>query len=374
MTSSEGVATDVLIFSEHDYRAPRRANLQPIADALVRLGHDVTFVSVRYSFLSVVKGDPRNAIRANVPEDRNGIRCYLWRTLVHPFNPGRALSALTAPLYRVYPSLRTDFVDEAIRRASIIIVESGLGAILLPTIRTLNRTCRLIYYASDVIGLIGAHASVQKILERSRDDIDFVCICSPKMAPEFRWMGERLHFVPHGINPADFVGSFDNPYSQPLNGISMGPSMFDPDFFEHALPAFPDVNFHVIGCGVKLRARPNLNIYEEMPFRETIRYIRNATFGIAPYRRAAGTDYVCDTSMKLMQFDYVGIPSVCSDFAAGNYAGRFGYRPSDPQSILAAIRSALNLAGQTRPKRQFLTWDDVAERVLNPKAFSDTRL
>jgi|SRR5580704_1306120 2-beta-glucuronyltransferase len=111
-----------------------------------------------------------------------------------------------------------------------------------------------------------------------------------------------------------------------------------------------------------------------MPFKETIRYIRNATFGIAPYRRAVGSEYLSDTSMKLMQFDYLGIPSVCSDFAAGDHPYRFGYRPNDPQSIRQAIQGALAIAEQHRPKRQFLTWDDVAQRILNPKAFPDTRL
>ena len=119
--------TKVVIFSEHDYRTARRANLQPIADALVALGHDVTFISIRYSWLSVIKGDSRNGIRANVPEIYNGIECYLWQTLIHAFYPGRVLSPVTAPLYWVYPRLRNDFIDQAIRSASIIIVESGLG-------------------------------------------------------------------------------------------------------------------------------------------------------------------------------------------------------------------------------------------------------
>lgn len=374
MTTAKGVQANVLIFSEHDYRAPRRANLQPIADALVKLGHDVTFVSVRYSLLSIIKGDPRNAIRANVPEVYNGIQCYLWRTLVHPFNPGSVLSAFAAPLYRVYPSLRTDFVTEAIRRASVIIVESGLGAILLPSIRGLNEKGRLIYYASDDLGIIGAHPAVQQALETSRELVDFVCIPSRKMASNFNWMDARLYYIPHGINPADFGGSLESPYSRRWNGVSMGPSLFDPGFFEHAMTAFPDVDFHVIGCGVKMNARGNLRVYEEMPFKETIRYIRNATFGIAPYRRAVGSEYLSDTSMKLMQFDYLGIPSVCSDFAAGDHPYRFGYRPNDPQSIRQAIQGALAIAEQHRPKRQFLTWDDVAQRILNPKAFPDTRL
>src|SRR6266508_512596 len=101
----------VLIFSEHDYRTPRRANFHPIADALVRLGHHVTFVSIRYSLLSLLTGNSRSFIRATLPEVYNGVECYLWRTIVHPFNPRNSLisPALTIPLYWIYQRLRNEF-------------------------------------------------------------------------------------------------------------------------------------------------------------------------------------------------------------------------------------------------------------------------
>jgi len=374
MTVSKSDLTKVLIFSEHDYRTARRANLQPIADALIRLGHDVTFISIRYSLLSVVKGDSRNGICANMPEIYNGIECYLWRTIVHPFNPGRALLPVTVPLYWVYPRLRNGFIDKAIRSASSIIVESGLGAIFLTRARALNREAKLIYYASDDLGMIGAHPVVQRILEQSRELVDYVCIPSRRMASRFHWMAERVYFVPHGINPADFVGAFNSPYSERLNGVSVGSGLFDPEFFVHAVPSFPNVEFHVIGSRANLCHRKNLHIYNEMPFKDTIRYIKNATFGIAPYRREPSSDYVCDTSMKLMQYDYVGIPAVCSDFAVGDNPNRFGYLPGDAQSITTAVNAALAARDRVTPHRELLTWDDIARRILNPELFPDTQL
>jgi 2-beta-glucuronyltransferase len=373
MTASNRDAGKVLIFSEHDYRTARRANLQPIADALVKLGHDVTFISVRYSLLSTIKGDSREGIRANTPETCNGIECYLWRPIIHPFNPGRLLAPVTVPLYRLYPRLPNEFIDRAVREAASVIVESGLGAILLRRIRTLNAKTKLIYYASDDLGMIGAHPVVQLILEQSGKLVDHVCIASPRMADKFRWSADRLYFVPHGINPADFAGASASPYSERLNAVSVGPSLFDPGFFAAATPLFPDVHFHVIGCGVKLQPRENLHVYGDMPFRDTLGYIKNATFGVAPYRPAGGSDYICDTSMKLMQYDYVGIPAVCANFAVGDHANRFGYLPGDARSIQAAINAAIAAKDCVRPKRQFFTWDDVARRVLNPQLFSDTQ-
>ena len=281
---------------------------------------------------------------------------------------------MTLPLYWDYARLRNDFIDKALRSASTVIVESGLGAILLRRIRARNRETKLVYYASDDLGMIGAHPVVQRYLEQSSQSVDYVCIASRKMASKFRWMADRVFFVPHGINPDDFAGNFANPYSERLNGVSVGSGLFDPEFFVHAAPAFPDVEFHVIGSGTKLRPQKNLHVYNEMPFKDTIPYIKNATFGIAAFRRASGTDHICDTSMKLMQYDYVGIPAVCADFAVGENPNRFGYVPGDARSISAAIEAALAARGRVVPHRQILSWDDIARRVLNPERFPDTRL
>jgi 2-beta-glucuronyltransferase len=364
----------VLIFSEHDYRTARRANLHPIADALTKLGHSVTFISVRFSALSLLKGDSRRKIRANMPEMYNGVECYLWRTMVHPFNPGRMLWPVTLPLYWAYPRLINEFIEDSIRSASSIIVESGLGAILLARIRALNRHARLIYYASDDLTMIGAHPAVQRSLEHSRNFVDYICVASRKMASQFSWMADEVYFVPHGINPSDFAGEFENPYSEKLNGVSAGSGLFDPEFFIHAAAAFPNVHFHMIGSGAKLQAQKNLHIYDEMKFADTVRYVKHATFGIAAYKPNANTAHICDTSMKLMQYEYLGIPAVCADFAVGNTPNRFGYVPGNARSIANAINAALCARTRRSPRRHFLTWDDVARRVLNAESFADTRL
>jgi 2-beta-glucuronyltransferase len=368
--------TKVLIFSEHDYRTARRANFHPIADALIGFGYDVTFISVRFSLLSLISGDSRNSIPANKPTIHNGVECYLWRTLVHPFNPNNlpVSPVLTIPLYWIYSRLHNDFIDNAIRSSSIIIVESGLGAILLPRARALNRTAKLIYYASDNLDMIGAHPFVQRNLEQCSNILDHVCLASKRMAPKFHWIADRIYLVPHGINPADFAGDFDSPYSEGLNGVSVGSGLFDPEFFLHAASEFPGVSFHVIGSGAKLNAAKNLQIYDEMPFTQTLRFIKNATFGIAPYRFKSSADYVSDTSMKLMQYDYVGIPAVCPKFVVGDSPNRFGYFPGDFHSIKAAIEAAIAARQRVRPHGQFLTWEEVARRILDPQLFSDTRL
>ena len=44
----------VIVSGAHYYRTPRRGSIQQLADALVRLGDDVSFISLRFSPISRV--------------------------------------------------------------------------------------------------------------------------------------------------------------------------------------------------------------------------------------------------------------------------------------------------------------------------------
>jgi 2-beta-glucuronyltransferase len=366
----------VLLISDHDYRTARRANMHPIADALARLGCEVCFVSVRFSPLSRLKGDSRTFLwdRANRPEMQNGVQCYLWKTPFHPFHPHMPIINDVATLaYRAYAHWPNQFLDEAMRTASFIVVESGLGALLMQRARDRNPSATIVYVASDELATVGVHPFVQAQLEAAIDDIDQVCVPSPRMAPRFEWARDRLFYVPHGLDAADFPDDEPTPYAMPRNAVSVGSMLFDRTVFTHAAARLPDVQFHVIGAGEDFDAPENVHLHREMPFRDTVRFIRHADVGIAPYRAAPGCDYLCDTSMKLMQYEYFGVPAVCPTFAAGERDDRFGYLPGEPASIEAAMRAALDKGRTTTPK-SFLTWEDVVRRLVDPRAFPDTVL
>jgi 2-beta-glucuronyltransferase len=281
------------------------------------------------------------------------VRCFLWKTAFHPINlNSRLLNGLSAPLYKLYAHMPCSFLDDALRSASHVIVESGLGAVLLRRARALNLSAKIAYLASDDLVTVGVHPCVQTELAKAGRLINFACVPSRRMASGFEWAGGRLFFVPHGLHSADFAGPSPNPYSAQLNAVSVGSMLFDPEFFQAAAALFPEVQFHVIGAGQTFDAPSNVIQHAEMNFQKTLPYIRHATFGIAPYRSAQRCDYISDTSMKLMQYEHCGIPAVCPTFAAGDNSSRFGYVPGKP--------------------RRFLSWEDVARRLLDPREFADT--
>jgi 2-beta-glucuronyltransferase len=368
------IGRGVVLISDHDYRTARRANMHPIADALVRMGYDVTFISVRFSTLTKFRNDSRNFLwdRANRPELINKVRCYLWKTAFHPINLNSGvLNRLSAPLYKLYARMPSTFLDGAVRSASHIIVESGLGAMLLRRIRALNHSAKIAYLASDELETVGVHPCVQTELMKAGRLINFACVPSRQMAPGFEWAGNRRYFVPHGLHRDDFDVPSPNPYSADLNAVSVGSMLFDPRFFQIAAEDFPDIRFHVIGAGQTFEAPGNVIQHAEMNFKATLPYVRHATFGVAPYRSTRRGSYLSDTSMKLMQYEHCGIPAVCPGFAAGDSPNRFGYVPGDRLSITTAIDAALAHRDAVMPRR-FLSWEDVARRLLDPREFADT--
>lgn len=116
----------------------------------------------------------------------------------------------------------------------------------------------------------------------------------------------------------------------------------------------------------------NVVVYGEMKHAETIGYIKHARFGIAPYASEQVPVYLADSSMKLLQYDFFGLPAVCPNAVVGPYQSRFGYTPGNAESVIAAISLALE-APRVR-YRQCLNWSDTTDRVLNPGAYPETRL
>lgn len=367
----------VLISGYHDYRTPKRASIHQIADGMVRCGFDVTFISTRFSRLSRRKGDSRLFLwdKANRVEMANGIRCFLWRTTLHPFRAGFApADTLIGALFPGYANLPSKTFDQLVSAADDIILEAGIPAIYLRRIRRLNPDANVICYCTDRPDTVGSHPAIRSMLVRDQQLVDHFVLRSAAMADYFDFAPDRLSQVGFGIDKEEFASIGPSPYPESGGAaVSVGSMLFDGSFFEIAAPAFPDIQFHVIGSGTDLQPGANLHVHSEMPFAETLPYVKHASIGIAPYHPAPAAEYLADTSLKLAQFEYFALPAVCPHFAAGKRPSRFGYEPGDPQSIRNAVDAALAMAGKVEP-RNFPDWTEVAMRVLEPQAYPDTAL
>jgi len=366
----------LVISSVHDPRMKRRGSIQAIADELCRKGYDTSFLSIRFSPFSLLKRDLRSSLwpKANRLERTGELQCYLWRTPFHPFTSASRLTReAMIPLHDLYGRWPDRQVDRMIAQAHIIIVESGLGVALAPRIRDLNPTARLIYRGADTLDTIGAHPHLQALLQRYSGAFDYFCLLGRKMAPQFAWARERTYYVGQALDPHEFEADNKSPYDglEPV-AVSVGSMLFDAEFFAIAAPMFPHVHFVVIGCGQALTPLPNLTVLPEMKFRDTIRFITNATIGLAPYRDVANASYLAESSLKLTQYAHLRKPAVCPHFAVGGFSHRFGYAPGDSEEIGAAVSAAL--ADEFTVPADTLSWSDAVDRMLEPTRFPDTAI
>jgi len=363
MAQTSGLPRSFVIMSGyHDYRSKRKADLHFIADELKRLGH-VSFLSLRFSYLTRYREDPRHDLwdRANRHESVDGVGCYLWRTPIHPIRLPKPLRLVEKIVFVIFSKHLPKAMRETIAAADVVLIESGISLIYIPLIKQLNPKVRIIYMASDSLDAIGQAAAIKDALIANAASIDYARIPSPLLAPEIP-RAVPCSYIPHGIDKARFDRIGPAPFAPgSLNAVSVGSMLFDASFFETAGRLFPNITFHVIGSGYVGAGPGNVRYYPEMPFEDTLPFLKHSSFAIAPY--SPGVDaYLTHTSMKLMQYDYLGIPAVCPQTVAGYGSGRFGYNPEQPQTIKTAIENAL--ASQTFDPQPHLDWRQVTELII----------
>lgn len=367
---------NVLFLTAHDFRTPRKVSLHFIAERLAAAGNPVRFFSLRYSWLSTRRPDGRHCIaeRANREEQVNGVDCFLWKTLLHPFNTRiPLLRRVEGWLYDLYVALAPRLLRHWISEADVIVLESGIAPVFYDLAQRLNPRSRIIYVAADELDAIDVAWHVKRTLWRISPRLDYAVVNSPRMVRDFA-PGTRRYFVPHGIDSETAQLGDPSPYQGGCNVVSVGSMLFDGNVFTQAATAHPEVTFHVIGCG---QPRPgewpaNVRHYDEMPFTQTLAYIKHADAGVAPYLPTQIPASLADTSMKLQQYAFFGVPAICPQQVVGGYAHRFGYQADDPASIKAAVGQAL--AAGHHSGLPVLDWQQITDRYFNPSAFADTEL
>jgi len=365
-----------LILSAHDFRSPRKANLHFITSELVKRGK-TRFFSLRYSLLSKRTSDPRLSLdaEANKIGTYQGVECYLWKTLIHPFNTRRKwLRPLESLMYSWYSRGHNPVLRQWISEATVIVLESGIAPIFFDLIKSLNPNAKILYRASDALDTINVADYIHETFARVAGQLHTIALPSRAMADAIP-SKHNLAFVPQGIDHSVTEKADPSPYGPGIHAVSVGSMLFDASFFVLASKRFPEITFHVIGSGQGEDPGygDNVKVYGEMPFAQTLRYIKHAQLGIAPYSSNNLPAYLRDTSMKLIQYAFFEIPAICPFFIAADYPNRFGYEIGDEETIASAITRALIPSSNTA-RQQVLSWGEVTERLLTPQLFHDTEI
>jgi 2-beta-glucuronyltransferase len=276
-------------------------------------------------------------------------------------------------LFWIYEQLPSRVMIDWIKQADVIIYESGIAPIYFELAKKLNPAAKHIYRGSDDLDTICVANYAKRKFAKVSPEMDALCLLSKRMAPNIA-SKRNLYCVPNGLDEnLDAIGD-PNPYGAGMHAVSIGSMLFDPFYFEVVGAEFPDVTFHVVGSGHPRTPGygKNVVVYGDMKYADCIRYIKHAHFGIAPYVSDDVPDYLADSSMKMLQYDFFALPTVCPRSVTGDYPSRFGYALGDAESMKAATRAAI--AARRERSRQILNWTEVTTRLLDPARFNDTAI
>src|SRR5690606_36019932 len=129
--------------------------------------------------------DPRLSLdaEANRVSTHNGVECYLWKTFIHPFNTRRSwLRPVEDMLYAWYRRGRNPVLQQWIKEADVILLESGAAPIFFDLIKELNPTARILYRVSDSLEIINVAHYINKTFARVAPQLDTIVIIGRALA------------------------------------------------------------------------------------------------------------------------------------------------------------------------------------------------
>ena len=120
---------------------------------------------------------------------------------------------------------------------------------------------------------------------------------------------------------------------------------------------------HIIGAHLS-DPPSNVEVYGELPFESTLPFIVHADVGIAPYRSVDGAEYLAQSSLKIQQYSYCGLPILIE-----RNIGVFGenivhYDANDNKSISKAVTAAIAMNKCRSYGRNVLGWDEVGDLLM----------
>ncbi|MDR1659952.1 MAG: hypothetical protein LBR94_06375 [Desulfovibrio sp.] len=367
----QGIET-VTFITGHYYLSPRRAGFHHLADAAHRAGRRVNFVTAGYSLLSCLRRDHRArfpGIRANcnrIVEIRPNFVSYVHFTLWHPHTlmlP--ALDRLTMRFMDRYGEGVLGALGPLVRETDIFVFESMSGLFLFKRFRRKKPAARTVYRVSDDMRLLrSAHPRLLELEMEIAPLFDRVSVPSRVMLDKFSGL-PSLRLDRHGLDRDAFDACAASPYPEGgRNAVYVGTWDIDRDFLECAARGSPECLFHIIGPVKSVPDMPNVRCHGEMPFAETIPYVKFADAGlmILPYKNEFSA--VFTDSLKIVQYRYCGLPVVAPDFLDLRREGVFYYRPGDAESCARAAREALLSGRDPGRASEVRSWDEVARDVL----------
>ena len=359
-----------VLITGHYYPSRRRAGFHWIADALAKAGWQVLFLTTALSWLSVLRRDYRLAYpvrreAGRVRKINDGISSFVWFTPYHPANLRLpVLNRVSSELFRNYGNLPLGSAEDLIAKSDLFVFESMSGLFLFKRFKKLSPQAKFVYRVSDYLKLLKAHPVVLAEEKKLLPHFDLVSVPYQYLYRLFDGKANvKLHL--HGIEKDLFDRNCSNPYEKITepNIVFVGASHIDSDFLNRASRLCPHCHFHMIGPIPNIPVRSNVTAYGELPFEQTIPYIKYADVGLQMLKYRPGIESITE-SLKVLQYTYCKLPIVAHSFIKCEYEHVQYYDPANDESIANAIVNALDYDRSKICTEDLKTWDELASQLV----------
>ena len=356
------------LFCTQHFFAPnyRSAGMHQMARALAGGGHRVDFVTVAQGWLkqrlSSRTRDYAKGARKALAEGINpaNIHAHVHREIVHAPSGSPLINALTVPLDRVYGRRLDATFAAAARKADIIVLECGYPLYYFEALRRLNGRARFVAFYMDRMELVGFRPEIHTRHRAYMPQFDMVRTNAERLL-DYLPAGTNGRYVPQGVDKARMKLDCPSPYEPGTrNIVSVGDMLFDDPAVRMIAEAAAGqgAQLHVIGARMD-QPRSGTTVHGEMSFERTLPYIVHAEVGLAPYRLVEGADYLVQSSLKIQQYSYCGLPVLLArglDIKGGHFVY---YDPADAPDIANAVQRALATPKDLAYGASVMDWPEI---------------
>jgi 2-beta-glucuronyltransferase len=356
----------------------RDAGMHRFAKSLAAKGHHVDFVTFGQSRLKkTMKAETKRYIESAEKAAAEGanpenIHARVHRELFHPPSGSAKLEKLTAPLLGLYGrSLDTD-VARAAAAADVVILECGYAVCWYPAIRKLAPNAIYMAFYNDRLDLVGFRPDVIALNHTLLPQFDMVRTNAERLL-DYLPPDANGRYVPQGVDKMKIRFDLPSPYAPGTrNIVSVGNMLFDADAVRSIAAADPGVTTHVIGAAME-NPPANVVVHGELPFETTLPYIVHADVGLAPYRPEEGGDYLVQSSLKIQQYSYCGLPILLNRVLGITGRNMVQYELGRPGGVSDAVARAFAMGKARDYGSECLDWSEVGDVLLEAIASLSAR-
>lgn len=348
----------------------RKASVHFVSQNWAELGHDVTFVTVGHSWLSLFKQPARLKALASSQKNRfstiePGLRAGAYIPLLHAFSTRNALAnRMIKPIFQLYGAYLPGFVRQAIAEAEVLVFESGTAITFFGLARRLNKQAKTLYFCRDLLSSIGTAPFLQEAEQRLIGTFDSVCVPSRRLG-QMLPPGGNVNVIAQGVETKLFDNATQSPYVPGTrNAVAVGDMLFDQSSVAAMAAAAPEVTFHLFGIHWQGEAPANIQVHGERAFETIVAYIRHADIGLAPYRMSENEVYLAESSLKLLQYAYCRLPVILPDIIPATRGNEIIYSLSEPNDWAAKFAEALAMPHSDHFAKSIMTWKGIAAATL----------